>query len=133
MLLHSFRYIGLAFLIPANISFSLWFFYVLYLVQLLVMVHLGYGTSHQNFLRATRELLRMSEIVEVMLRPVMELYETGDKDKVKELRGLDQEVNRVNSDIKLYLVELNRGSMSSEDAQRCMVDRHRLPSISTSQ
>ena len=70
---------------------------------------------------ATRELLRMSEIVEVMLRPVMELYETGDKDKVKELRRLDREVNKANSDIKLYLAEVNRGTMSAEEAQRGMV------------
>jgi phosphate:Na+ symporter len=70
---------------------------------------------------ATRELLRMSEIVEVMLRPVMELYETGDKEKVRELRQLDQEVNRANSDIKLYLAEMNRISMSAEEAQRSMI------------
>ena len=70
---------------------------------------------------ATRELLRMSEIIEVMLRPVMELYETGDKIKVKELRRLDREVNKAHSDIKLYLAELNRSSMSAEEAQRSMI------------
>lgn len=74
---------------------------------------------------ATRELLRMSEIIEVMLRPVMELYETDDRDRlkarVKELRQLDQEVNRAHSDIKLYLVELNRGTMSSDEAMRAMM------------
>jgi len=74
---------------------------------------------------ATRELLRMSEIIEVMLRPVMELYEMDERDRlkarVKELRQLDQEVNRVHSDIKLYLVELNRGAMSSDEAQRAMM------------
>jgi phosphate:Na+ symporter len=63
----------------------------------------------------------MSEIVEVMLRPVMELYETGDKDKVKQLRRLDREVNKAHSDIKLYLAELNRSSMSAEEAQRSMI------------
>ena len=74
---------------------------------------------------ATREVLRMSEIVEVMLRPVMELYETDDrgrvKARVKELGQLDQEVNKAHSDIKLYLVELNRGEMSSDEAQRAMM------------
>jgi phosphate:Na+ symporter len=69
---------------------------------------------------AARELLRMSEIVEVMLRPVMELYETGDKEKVKELRRLDLEVNKANSDIKLYLAELNRNPLSADEAQRSM-------------
>lgn len=70
---------------------------------------------------ATRELLRVSEIVEVMLRPVMDLYETGDKEKVKELRQLDQEVNRANSDVKLYLAEMNRSSMTADEAQRSML------------
>ena len=70
---------------------------------------------------ATRELLRVSEIVEMMLRPVMELYETGDKERVKELRRLDNEVNKAHAEIKLYLAELNRNSMSSEDARRSMV------------
>jgi phosphate:Na+ symporter len=70
---------------------------------------------------ATRELLRMSEIVEVMLRPVMELYETGNKVKAKELRRLDQEVNKAHSDIKLYLSELNRSPMSAEEAQQSMI------------
>lgn len=74
---------------------------------------------------ATRELLRMSEITEVMLRPIMEFYETDDRDRlkarVKELRSLDQEVNKAHSDIKLYLVELNRGSMSTDEAQRAMI------------
>jgi len=69
---------------------------------------------------ATRELLRTSEIIEVMLRPVMELFETGSKERIKELRRLDSEVNRAHSDIKLYLVELNRGAMDADDARRSM-------------
>ena len=69
---------------------------------------------------AMRELLRTSEIVEVMLRPVMELFETGAKERIKELRRLDSEVNRAHSDIKLYLVELNRGAMDEAEARRSM-------------
>ncbi len=37
-----FTMIGLAFLIPKNISFSLWFFYLLYMLQLLVMYWSGH-------------------------------------------------------------------------------------------
>ncbi len=44
-----FTMIGLAFLIPANISFSLWFFFVFYMVQVLLMVWLGYGQSEAAF------------------------------------------------------------------------------------
>ena len=69
---------------------------------------------------ATRELLRMGELVEIMLRPVMDLYDNGDKDRIKQFRRLDEEVNRSHSDIKLYLAEINRGEMTSEEAQRSM-------------
>ncbi len=68
----------------------------------------------------TRELLRMSEIIEMMLRPVMELYESGDRERIKRIRRLDQEVNAAHSQIKLYLAELSRGTMSADEAQRSM-------------
>jgi hypothetical protein len=38
-----FAVIGLTFLVPSNISFSIWFFEILYMVLLLVMSWLGYG------------------------------------------------------------------------------------------
>lgn len=69
---------------------------------------------------ATREVLRMSEIVEVMLRPIMDLYDSGDKLRIKQFRRLDDSVNKSHSDIKLYLAELNRREMSADDAQRSM-------------
>ncbi len=44
-----FTMIGLTFLIPAKVSFSLWFFSVLYMVQLLVLVGLNYGVNENSF------------------------------------------------------------------------------------
>ncbi|MDP7249420.1 MAG: hypothetical protein QGF00_07455 [Planctomycetota bacterium] len=44
-----FTMIGLSFLIPAKISFSLWFFYVLYMAQLQGMVWAGYGVDDRSF------------------------------------------------------------------------------------
>jgi len=67
---------------------------------------------------ATREVLRMAETVEIMLRPVMELFESGDKARVGQLRRLDEEVNRAHTDIKLYIAEVNRGTMSQDEARR---------------
>lgn len=40
-----FAVIGIAFLVPSGISFSLWFFEILYMCLLLVMVWLGYGSN----------------------------------------------------------------------------------------
>jgi len=44
-----FTMIGLSFLVPKNISFSLWFFYLVYMVQLFILVTTGYGVDGQSF------------------------------------------------------------------------------------
>ena len=64
---------------------------------------------------ATRELLRMSDIVEVMLCPVMEYYDEYEPSRAARLRELDIEVNKAHSSIKLYLAELGDKEMSRED------------------
>lgn len=67
---------------------------------------------------ATREVLRMAEVVEIMLRPVMDLFDSGDRTRVEQVRKLDEEVNRAHTDIKLYIAEVNRGTMTQEEARR---------------
>jgi hypothetical protein len=44
-----FTMIGLAFMIPSKISFSLWFFSLLYLLQVLILCWFGYGQSERSF------------------------------------------------------------------------------------
>jgi hypothetical protein len=44
-----FTMIGLSFLAPAKVSFSLWFFWVVMMVQLLVLVWLGCGDNESSF------------------------------------------------------------------------------------
>lgn len=58
---------------------------------------------------ATRELLRMAEIVERMLKPLMELYETGDPEKIRQAKKLEEAVDAAQSDIKLYLARISYG------------------------
>ena len=67
---------------------------------------------------ATREVLRMAEVVEIMLRPVMDLFDSGDRVRVEQVRKLDEEVNRAHTDIKLYIAEVNRGTMTQQEARR---------------
>ncbi|MEO5756949.1 MAG: Na/Pi cotransporter family protein [Mesorhizobium sp.] len=67
---------------------------------------------------ATRELLRMGEVVEIMLRPVMEFFDGGTADQIRQAQKLDEEVNRAHTDIKLYIAEVNRGTMTTAEAQR---------------
>lgn len=67
---------------------------------------------------ATRELLRMAETVDVMLRPVMDLFDESDARRIAAVRNLDHEVNRAHTDIKLYIAEVNRSEMSTQEAYR---------------
>ncbi len=65
---------------------------------------------------ATRELLRMAEIIERMLQPLMELYETGDVEKIRQARRLEEAVDQAQSEIKLYLAKIDY--TREDEAQR---------------
>lgn len=67
---------------------------------------------------ATRELLYMAEIVEAMLSPVMDFYESGDLARIKRVRKLEKEVNRIHSEIKFYLAELAQHDLCTTEANR---------------
>ena len=65
------------------------------------------GTPALALASATRELLRMAEIIERMLQPLKELYETGDPEKIKQARTLEKAVDQAQSEIKLYLAKID--------------------------
>lgn len=69
---------------------------------------------------ATREVLRMAERVETMLRHAIDMFHADSKKTVAQLSKIDDEVDRMNTAIKLYLTELSRSRLSDEDSQRCM-------------
>jgi len=67
---------------------------------------------------ATRELLRMSEMVEVMLQPVMEIFQSADKAAVRRVKALEPEVDRANREIKLFLTKLDYDGMDRVQMRR---------------
>ncbi|WP_338721355.1 Na/Pi cotransporter family protein [Devosia sp. XK-2] len=67
---------------------------------------------------AMRELLRMSELVEVMLQPAIEILRTDDKAAIRRVKALEPEVDRSNSSIKLFLAQLDWESMENDQARR---------------
>ncbi|MBJ6987438.1 MULTISPECIES: Na/Pi cotransporter family protein [unclassified Devosia] len=67
---------------------------------------------------ATRELLRMSEMVEVMLQPIMDIIKTGDRAAVRRVKEIEAGVDRANRAIKLYLSRLDWSSMDSSQTHR---------------
>ena len=67
---------------------------------------------------ATRECLRMSDIIELMLQPIMSFYEHAEKSAMQETKDLDLHINRLHSSIKLYLSDLEHTAMTEQDAGR---------------
>lgn len=54
-----------------------------------------------------RELIRMAEIVARMFEPIMEIYRTGDPEKIRQARAMEAAVDRAQSEIKLYLARIS--------------------------
>ncbi len=67
---------------------------------------------------AKRELLRMADIVERMLEPIMELYQTANPDKIRDIKQLEQAVDAAQSDIKLYLSRIHYPSADGPESLR---------------
>jgi phosphate:Na+ symporter len=68
---------------------------------------------------ATREVMRICQTIEIMLKRVMELYESADDAKIRALSGLDDDVDRRHAAIKLYLARVNQTALSEPEALRC--------------
>ncbi|MEM7069901.1 MAG: PhoU domain-containing protein, partial [Pseudomonadota bacterium] len=67
---------------------------------------------------ATRELLRMSEQIEIMFNPLMNFFDTSTPDQIKAIREMDETINQTHTEIKLYLAKLNQQQLSKEQALR---------------
>jgi phosphate:Na+ symporter len=63
---------------------------------------------------ATRELLGMADILEVMLRKTMPFLETGDERQIEEVRGMEQMVDTTQEELQHYLVRLLRSDIDRE-------------------
>ena len=67
---------------------------------------------------ATREVMRLADMVEIMLREVILAFgEDGDRRR-QAVKGLDDPVDRLQEEIKLYLTRLTRNPLSEEDSRR---------------
>ena len=67
---------------------------------------------------AARETLRMGDIVETMLRDVMTALMTNDRALVSEVSRKDNQVDRLDEAIKLYVTRLTRGSLDEREGRR---------------
>jgi phosphate:Na+ symporter len=69
---------------------------------------------------AARETLHMGDLVEVMLRKVMEALITNDRALVDQVSRMDNSVDGLDEAIKLYLTKLTRGSLDEREGHRAM-------------
>ncbi|PSM15954.1 Na/Pi cotransporter family protein [Nitratireductor sp. StC3] len=73
----------------------------------------------QALANATREVVRVCEIVEIMLQRIIELYAHADKDGIDALAALDDRVDRRHAAIKLYLAKTTVHPLTEDEALRC--------------
>lgn len=75
----------------------------------------------------TRELLRMGQKIEHMLRMVGNLYHQWDQSAADAITAQDKSIREIHFDVKLYLAKLGQGGLDEDLSQRSM----ELVSIST--
>jgi len=69
---------------------------------------------------ASREVLRIGEMIEAMLSPVLCLYETWDDAVAKGIAQNESNVNAMHFETKLYLAKLHQNKLSEKDAGQSM-------------
>ena len=69
---------------------------------------------------AAREVLRMGDLVETMLRQAMTALLTNDRKLVAEISSMDDAVDSLNEAVKLYVTRMTRDSLDDRDGYRAM-------------
>lgn len=67
---------------------------------------------------ATREVMRMADMVEIMLRETILAFAPGGEKRRQAIKDLDNTVDRLQEEIKLYLTRLTRHPLSEENSRR---------------
>jgi phosphate:Na+ symporter len=67
---------------------------------------------------ASREALRMADVLETMLHAALDALDRGDRKRITETKRLDDVLDRLNSAIKAYLTSLDHEALDIEDDHR---------------
>lgn len=76
------------------------------------------STPSLAFASAAREALHLADVVEQMLRGVLEVIRTDDLDLARDVRNLDDTVDELYSAIKYYLVKIPREALDEDESRR---------------
>ncbi|HEY4970793.1 MAG TPA: Na/Pi cotransporter family protein [Steroidobacteraceae bacterium] len=69
---------------------------------------------------AAREVLRMGDVVETMLRQAMKALLSNDRKLVAEISRMDDALDSLNEAVKLYVTRMTRDSLDDRDGYRAM-------------
>lgn len=69
---------------------------------------------------AARETLRMGDIIARMLRETLDVFRNDDRRLLHEVEELDDTVDSLHESIKLYLTEVSREALDTEDNRRAI-------------
>ena len=69
---------------------------------------------------ASREVLRMADKVEAMLRRTIDMFQTTDLEAIGRLVKMDDEVDKMYDEIKLYIAKISRKELTSGEASLSM-------------
>ncbi|HXA37326.1 MAG TPA: Na/Pi cotransporter family protein [Steroidobacteraceae bacterium] len=69
---------------------------------------------------AAREVLRMGDLIEAMLRQAMTALLANDRKLVAEISRMDDAVDSLNEAVKLYVTRMTRDSLDDRDGYRAM-------------
>jgi phosphate:Na+ symporter len=75
-------------------------------------------TPSLAFAQATREILRMAEMVQRMVAGALTVFETNDPELVDQISSQDDYVDYLEHRIKLFLTKLSRAALTNEQAAR---------------
>jgi phosphate:Na+ symporter len=75
-------------------------------------------TPYLALTNASREALRMADLVEMMLQQLMKALTRNDQDALKSLARTGKALDRVQEALKAYLTQLGTDGLSETDAQR---------------
>ena len=78
------------------------------------------GTPAVALVCAAREVLRMGDVIETMLRQTMTALLTNDRKLVADISRMDNAVDSLNEAVKLYITRMTRDSMDDRDGYRAM-------------
>jgi len=67
---------------------------------------------------ASREALRMADVLEEVLRAALDGLDRGDRKRIAEIKRLDDVLDRLNSAIKAYLTSLDPDGIDADDDHR---------------